>query len=148
MVLYNNRPKRGLVACGVLEARTASATGTEEMEYMTDGDKGLDISRRSMLRTAGGAAGAGLGLASASGTALAGCNGHPKPRDCPTCQEGKGGPTRYLIQHRPPGNPDKCIELCLPEPAAEAHLEQHEHDECGPCPDDSSRNSQQKGRKK
>lgn len=86
-----------------------------------------------MLRTAGGAAGAGLGLAAGSGTALAGCTTHP----CPTCDEGKGGPDRFVIAHRPPGNTDMCIELCLPEPAAKAHLEQHEADECGPCPSDA-----------
>lgn len=105
----------------------------------------LGISRRSMLRATGGVAGAGLGMAGATGTALAGCKTHEVPSNCPTCDEDKGGPNRYLIAHRPPGNTDKCIELCLPEPAAEAHLEQHEEDECGPCPDGSPSN---RGRRK
>lgn len=88
-----------------------------------------------MLKSAGGAAGTGLGLAGVAGKANAGCKTHPPVKKCPKCDEEKGGPTRYLIAHRPPGNPENCQTLCLPKPAAETHLEQHGEDTCGPCPD-------------
>lgn len=100
---------------------------------MTENKDDLDITRRSMLRKGAGAAGAGLGLAATAGSANAGCKTHPPVTACPTCDEEKGGPTRYLIAHRPPGNPSNCQTLCLPEPAAKTHLEQHEEDTCGPC---------------
>lgn len=98
---------------------------------MTGKLKESEITRRSVLRKTGGAAGVGLGVATAAGSVSA----HKDDLDCPTCDEDKGGPTRYKIAHRPPGNPENCQDLCLPESAARAHLEEHEHDTCGPCRD-------------
>jgi hypothetical protein len=51
----------------------------------------------------------------------------------PAISLGQGGPERITICHRPPGNPENEITLNLPEPAAEAHLEEHEFDTLGPC---------------
>jgi|GEM_PF-6689277 len=97
------------------------------------------IKRRDVVKGIGATA---IGSAGLSGTSLAGC----KDEGCEKCDEEKGGPTRYLIAHRPPGNPDNCQELCLPKPAAEAHLDEHEEDSCGPCED--SNNYEKPGKKK
>lgn len=50
------------------------------------------------------------------------------------------GHKKYLICHVPEGNPDNRHELCLPAPAIEAHLRQHDasgasgdEDYMGPC---------------
>ena len=105
--------------------------------------KGAEITRRSILRKSSVAAGAGIGVAATAGSASAngkkdkkkknGKKGKKGKGPCPKCSDQPGGPTRYKIAHRPPGNPDNCQTLCLPAPAARAHLEQHDEDTCGPC---------------
>ncbi|MFC7140531.1 hypothetical protein ACFQMA_11920 [Halosimplex aquaticum] len=114
---------------------------------MEDSEKESQPTRRSVLQRAGGAVGASLGIAASSG-AVSATGDDDVLKDCPKCDEEKGGPTRYKIAHRPPGNPDKCIELCLPKPAAKSHLKNHPDDTCGPCKKKKKRKKKGKKKKK
>jgi hypothetical protein len=61
----------------------------------------------------------------------------PPPRCKAPC--GPGGKKVLICHHAPPdekGSDEKGskeIELCIGAPGAEAHLEEHTKDECGPC---------------
>lgn len=109
--------------------RVKAGPSLKEVKEMTNKPENAGRTRRALLRAASGTAVASFGLAGLAGTAAA-CG--DDPTDCPCCANGR----KVKIAHRPEGHEgEKCIDLCLPPSAAQAHLDKHEYDTCGPCDD-------------
>ncbi|HJS49886.1 MAG TPA: hypothetical protein VJ745_06140 [Gaiellaceae bacterium] len=65
-------------------------------------------------------------------------NGNSSQSQSSSQANGQGGEDKVTICHVPPGNPDNPQTITIGASAVPHHLEEHEGDSLGPCPDDPS----------